>query len=143
MLCDPLQKSTLNCPDKYCSATNMTFAVCEYNIAKDANNQTAFTYTGCADTSNLSCDAFKACSLFNIYVMQHGINQTSAAANGTKYVSRCTGSITTTTTTSGNTTTSNGNGISTASIGNMHQALCTSILLFICFLTISMSKRLL
>ncbi|CAO3612758.1 unnamed protein product [Mucor fragilis] len=148
MLCDPLQKSTLNCPDKYCSASNMTFAVCEYSIAKDANNQTAFTYTGCADTSNLSCDAFKACSLFNIYVMQHGINQTSAAANGTKYVARCMGSVTTTsgnTTTvdNGNSTNGSGNGDSTASIGNMHQALCTSVLLFICFLTISMSKRLL
>ncbi|KAL7314464.1 hypothetical protein PS15m_006031 [Mucor circinelloides] len=146
MLCDPLQKSTLNCPDKYCSASNITFSVCEYNIAKNANNQTAFTYTGCADTNNLSCDAFKTCALFNIYVMQHGINQTSTATNGTKYVSRCMGSMTTTsgnTTSTGNGNNSNGDGNASASIGSsMHQAICTSVLLFICFLTISMSKRL-
>ncbi|KAG2190043.1 hypothetical protein INT46_004251 [Mucor plumbeus] len=144
MICDPLQKSTLVCPDTFCPNTNITFAVCEYTIAKDTNNQTAFTYTGCADTSNLSCDAFKVCALFNIYVMQHGVNQTNAA-NGTKYAARCLSSATANNSTTASNSTPSSTAIAggaSASIGNTYQTLCTSILLLICLLTISMSKRL-
>ncbi|CEP11655.1 hypothetical protein [Parasitella parasitica] len=141
MLCDPLQKSSLVCPDTFCPSTNITFSVCEYDIAKDVNNQTAFTYTGCADTSNLSCDGFKACALLNIHVMQHGINQTSAAVNGTKYVSRCTVNNSTAVN-NGTASSSTTIGPNATNIGSIHHTICNSVLLLICLLTISMSKRL-
>ncbi|KAG2232460.1 hypothetical protein BDF21DRAFT_430175 [Thamnidium elegans] len=117
MLCD--EKQSFTCPDTQCE--NVRFSVC----GGTTNDNSTVIYDSCSDTSKLNCDyfAFESCSKLTAYVSTNGVNDTLPVGN---QVAVC-GLFAIP--------------VPEESAATLNQANFILVLMFICLLTVSLSRK--
>ncbi|GAA5817557.1 hypothetical protein MFLAVUS_011105 [Mucor flavus] len=138
MLCDSEQQFT--CPDTVCG--DIRFSVCGYNFT--GNEDDKVIYNSCSDTSHLDCLGMALTSCFGLrgYVNAFGANDTLPAGNQTVVCERADAlHPLPSASTAGIPSASVSSTPTQQSAANVQQANFILAFMFVCLLTVSLSRK--